>query len=276
MLPACRFIASSTADEASAKSSASRSPFSIGTVDLSALMSADYINNSSLFEANNEAKTKTTEAAPESCSSELSYAIEKGFKDKAKEAARQLLTSHAPLDIVEKEIIPALDRVGVGYENKTVYLPGLLMSAEAAKAAFEVIKSALSASCDDTKKAAFVIATVEGDIHDIGKNIVKLILENYGFSVIDLGKDVAAKLIVDAVIKSKASFVGLSALMTTTLPAMAKTVKLLREGVPDVKILVGGAVLTKEYSDKIGADFYAKDAMEAVRYCESVISDLSE
>ena len=236
----------------------------------------DYVNNSSLFESQTEAKSKPVEAAPEICSSELSYAIEKGFKDKAKEATRHLLTSHAPLDIVEKEIIPALDKVGTGYENKTVYLPGLLMSAEAAKAAFEVIKSALPTSNNDTKKATFVIATVEGDIHDIGKNIVKLILENYGFSVIDLGKDVAAELIIDAVIKNKASFVGLSALMTTTLPAMAKTVKLLRESAPEVKILVGGAVLTKEYADKIGSDFYARDAMEAVRYCESVISDLSK
>ncbi|MBE6644682.1 MAG: homocysteine methyltransferase [Ruminococcaceae bacterium] len=230
----------------------------------------DYINNSSLFTAAELSMEKSSAENTQKQTKDISYAIEKGFKDKAAESARELLTSHAPLDVIENEIIPALNRVGVGYENKTVYLPQLLMSAEAAKAAFEVIKDSMQSSADG-EKGRFVIATVEGDIHDIGKNIVKLILENYGFCVIDLGKDIKPDLIADAVIQNNAQFVGLSALMTTTLPAMEKTVKLLRDTAPDVKILVGGAVLTEDYAKKIGADKYARDAMDAVRYLESII-----
>ena len=231
----------------------------------------DYIANAELFSVQSNQPAVLKEKSPEDFSTELSFAIGKGFKDKAAEVTRGLLKSLNPLEIVEKEIIPALNKVGVGYENKTVYLPQLLMSAEAAKSAFEVIKAFMSGSQKSQGKGPFVIATVEGDIHDIGKNIVKLILENYGFDVVDLGKDVSPKSILDAVVKAKAKFVGLSALMTTTLPSMAKTAELIRKNLPEVKILVGGAVLNEDYAREIGADKYAKDAMEAVRYCEEVL-----
>ena len=152
------------------------------------------------------------------------------------------------------------------------FLPQLLMSAEAAKASFEVIKARVPASRSD--KCRFVIATVKGDIHDIGKNIVKLLLENYGFEVTDLGKDVSPEDIADKTVELHAELVGLSALMTTTVPAMEETIKLLRKRAPWAKIVVGGAVLTKEYADAIGADKYAKDAMETVRYAELINSAL--
>jgi 5-methyltetrahydrofolate--homocysteine methyltransferase len=174
------------------------------------------------------------------------------------------------MSIVENEIIPALDKVGVGYEKGSVFLPQLLMSAEAAKASFERIKESLKGE-SSVKRGSIVIATVKGDIHDIGKNIVKLLLENYGFFVIDLGKDVDKEAVLDAVIRHKAKLVALSALMTTTVPAMKETVELLREKAPDCKVIVGGAVLTEEYAKIIGADKYGADAMEAVRYAESIL-----
>ncbi len=203
--------------------------------------------------------------------SELMRAVIKGFKDSADSITKQMLLTTAPLDIVNGHIIPALDTVGRGFENKTVYLPQLLMSAEAAKSAFLNIKEFMSKTKSQKNDGVFVIATVQGDIHDIGKNIVKLLLENYGFDVIDLGKDVPPEAVVDAVIENKAQFAGLSALMTTTVPAMQKTVELLKKKAPLCKTVVGGAVLTQEYADKIGADKYAKDAMETVRYAKEVI-----
>lgn len=230
----------------------------------------EYIEKSDSFTSVNTQTVSKGEKSVTDFKSELSRAIVKGFKDLASEVTKSLISTASPLDIIEKEIIPALNTVGIGYENKSVFLPELLMSAEAAKSAFEVIKSAMVGKMA-VNKAKFVIATVEGDIHDIGKNIVKLLLENYGFEVIDLGKDVKPEKVLEAVINSKAEFVGLSALMTTTLPAMEKTVKLLKKEVPLCKIVVGGAVLTEEYANKIGADKYAKDAMEAVRYAESFI-----
>ena len=145
------------------------------------------------------------------------------------------------------------------------------MSAEAAKASFEVIKAAMAADGNSVKKGNIVIATVHGDIHDIGKNIVKLLLENYGYNVIDLGKNVPPETVLNAVIENHAPLVGLSALMTTTVPAMEETVKLVKEKAPWCKTVVGGAVLTQDYADKIGADKYAADAMESVRYAETVI-----
>ncbi|MBP5467402.1 MAG: cobalamin-dependent protein, partial [Clostridia bacterium] len=184
-----------------------------------------------------------------------------------------LLAEKAPLELINCEIIPALDHVGKGYEEKTVYLPQLLMSAEAAKAAFEKIKEN-SAAKTDKIKCDFVLATVFGDIHDIGKNIVKLLLENYGFSVIDLGKDVPPEKIADEVVKKHAPLCGLSALMTTTVPAMEKTVALIKRLAPWCKVAVGGAVLTKEYADRMGADKFAKDAMETVRYAEKIYKEL--
>ncbi len=204
--------------------------------------------------------------------SDLQYAVIKGMKDRAAELTKKLLAEKAPLDIVNAEIIPALNIVGVGFEEKKVYLPQLLMSAEAAKSAFEVIKQQMEGKEKTAGKAVFVIATVKGDIHDIGKNIVKLLLENYGFEVVDLGKDVPPEVVVEKVVELHAPFAGLSALMTTTVPAMETTIRLLKEKAPWCKTVVGGAVLTQEYADRIGADMYAKDAMEAVRYAESQIS----
>jgi len=203
-------------------------------------------------------------------SSKLQYAIVKGLKDSAETLTSELLANTNALDIINNEIIPALDIVGAGFEKKQTFLPQLLMSAEAAKCAFEVIKKSMPA--ETATKGTFVIATVKGDIHDIGKNIVKLLLENYGFNVIDLGRDVSPETIAEAAEEQDAFMVGLSALMTTTVPAMEDTIRLLRERVPNVRIVVGGAVLTSEYADMIGADKYAKDAMETVRYAEEVIS----
>lgn len=215
---------------------------------------------------------KLQDAQAVSYSSELQEAVIKGYKEVAKTATEELLKTTLPLDIVNNEIIPALNVVGEGYEKGSVYLPGLLMSAEASKVSFDVIKQYVinnGVKADD--KGTFVIATVEGDIHDIGKNIVKLLLENYGFNVIDLGKDVKAQVILDTVIATHAPIVGLSALMTTTLPSMAEAVKLIKEKAPWCKTVVGGAVLTEEYAKKIGADKYAKDALETVRYAQSVM-----
>ncbi len=200
--------------------------------------------------------------------SELQTAIIKGLKNQAYKITKELLKNQKPLDIINGEIIPALDYVGVGFENKTVYLPSLLMSAEASKVAFDAVKEEVSSS--NQNKGVFVLATVKGDIHDIGKNIVKLLLENYGYKVIDLGRDVEPKFIVDAVVKYQAPMVGLSALMTTTVPYMQQTVKLIKEIAPWCKTIVGGAVLTEDYAKSIGADKYCKDAMEAVRYAEIV------
>ena len=231
---------------------------------------ADYIDHADEFTVSMPTQTATAPSGDTQYTSELQYAIIKGFKDKASEITKELIKVSEPLSIVNLEIIPALNTVGVGFENKTVYLPQLLMSAEAAKSAFEVIKSTMTLCDTKSQKPTFVIATVHGDIHDIGKNIVKLLLENYGFNVVDLGKDVPAEAIVEKVIELNAKIVGLSALMTTTVPAMQKTIELIKQKAPWCKTIVGGAVLTQEYADKIGADKYARDAMEAVRYAEEV------
>ena len=166
--------------------------------------------------------------------------------------------------------MPALDVVGRGFEAKTVFLPQLLMSAEAAKAAFEQARRKMPAT--DEVGPAVILATVKGDIHDIGKNIVKALLENYGYKVIDLGRDVPPEVIVKAAMEQDVKLVGLSALMTTTVPAMETTIQLLRKEKPGCLVMVGGAVLTQEYADMIGADFYGKNAMESVRYAEQVFS----
>ncbi len=201
--------------------------------------------------------------------SNLKEAVIKGLSGESGGYTKELIKTMSPLDIVNKEIIPALNKVGEDFEAKRVYLPQLLMSAEAAKAAFEVIKTAVADTQSHKTKETFIIATVKGDIHDIGKNIVKLLLENYGFNVVDLGKDVLPQVIVEKTIELHAPFVGLSALMTTTVEAMEETIRLLRKSAPWCKIVVGGAVLTKDYAEKIGADKYAKDAMEAVRFAQS-------
>ncbi len=191
-----------------------------------------------------------------------------GLSAKAKELATELLKEKQPLDIIESELIPALNALGEGYESKKIFLPRLLGGAEAAKAAFAAVNAAFSGKKDE-KGAKIVIATVQGDIHDIGKNIVATLLSNYGFEVIDLGKDVPPEKIVESAIENGAKLVGLSALMTTTVPAMVKTVELLREKAPEIKIMVGGAVLTEEYANAMGADFYGVDAMASVKYAQS-------
>lgn len=201
----------------------------------------------------------------------LFKAITKGFKERAAAECQKLLETEQPLSIIDGHIIPALDTVGKKFEQKVLYLPQLLMSAEAAKSAFECIKEKMAGSGENKqKKIKIVIATVKGDIHDIGKNIVKTLLENYDFDVIDLGKDVDPEKVVEEVTKVKAPLCGLSALMTTTVPAMEQTIKLLKEAAPYCKIAVGGAVMTADYAERIGADKYAKDAMETVRYAEQL------
>ena len=201
----------------------------------------------------------------------LAAAIEKGLRDDAHSITLQLTEEKAPLDIINEELIPALNRVGDGFEKGTVFLPQLLMSAEAAKSAFAVLKEKMDKSGEvQEKKGTIVIATVKGDIHDIGKNIVKVLLENYSFDVIDLGKDVPPEKIVDTVLEKKAPLAGLSALMTTTVVSMEETIRQLREKAPECRVMVGGAVLNQEYADMIGADFYGKDAMQSVHYAQKV------
>ena len=199
----------------------------------------------------------------------LEEAILRGLSGDAGKAAAEALQNTDPLALVQTRIVPALDTVGRAFEEKRLFLPQLLMSAEAAKAAFEQVKAALPAGSGNGP--ALVLATVKGDIHDIGKNIVKVLLENYGYRVIDLGKDVPPQTVVDAVLQHSIKLVGLSALMTTTVPAMAETIALLRATAPQCKVVVGGAVLTQEYADQIGADRYAPGAMDTVRYAEEIL-----
>ena len=216
-----------------------------------------------------EPQSNTAQNKGEDRLSALQRAIVKGLREQAAQLTAELITSAEPLSIVREHIIPALDTVGEGFEKNTVYLPQLLMSAEAAKSAFEVIKANMP-SDRAADRCTVILATVKGDIHDIGKNIVKLILENYGFDVVDLGRDVAPEAVVDEAVRLYAPIVGLSALMTTTVPAMEETIKQLRATAPWCKVVVGGAVLNQEYADAIGADKYAKDAMDTVRYAEEI------
>ena len=200
---------------------------------------------------------------------DLKTAIIKGIKEDAGACAKELLKATAPLDIINDYIIPALDVVGDGFEKNKIFLPQLLMSADAAKEAFNEIKAHLVLTGQEKKSEnKIVIATVEGDIHDIGKNIVKVLLSNYGFDVIDLGKDVKCEKVMEEAVKNNCRLVALSALMTTTVPNMEKTIRLIHENT-DAKVLVGGAVLTKSYAKMINADYYAKDAMESVRIAKS-------
>jgi 5-methyltetrahydrofolate--homocysteine methyltransferase len=218
----------------------------------------------------------------------LSEAIIGGMKEQSAKAAKLLLKDKKPEDIIDGILIPALDKVGLDYEKGVIFLPQLLMSAESANAAFEIIKDYFSVKGesrdvsffsekttpkDDKGKASLykkrgkiVLATVKGDIHDIGKNIVKVLLENYNFEVIDLGKNVEPTTITETVLKENVKLVGLSALMTTTVVFMEETIIGLKEKAPDCRVMVGGAVLTEEYAKEIGADFYSKDAMGGVRY----------
>lgn len=202
----------------------------------------------------------------------LAESIEKGLKERAAAAVKELLEEQDALAVINTEMIPALDRVGKGFEAGTVFLPQLLMSAEAAKAAFEIIKDRMLASGQkQEKKGMIILATVKGDIHDIGKNIVKVLLENYSYEVIDLGKDVPPETVVRTAVENQVMLVGLSALMTTTVPSMEETIRQLRAKAPWAKVMVGGAVLTEEYAKTIDADRYCRDAMASVNYAQEVL-----
>lgn len=227
----------------------------------------NYIENYAVTDALNAA------AKPAAAKLNLTDSIIKGLKDQVYRATEEELKTKEPMEIINGELVPALDVVGQGFEKGTMFLPQLLMSAEAAKAGFEAIRQYVQSHGEaQEKKATIVIATVKGDIHDIGKNIVKVLLENYGYEVIDLGKDVPPEKIVETVVDKHAPLVGLSALMTTTVVNMEESIKELHKEAPWCKIMVGGAVLTQEYADMIGADFYGKDAMQSVYYAERLLN----
>ncbi len=226
------------------------------------------------------AKPQAAPAAGASGPDALAAAIRRGLRDDAAVAAKAMLASGATaMDVIEKGIVPALEQVGNAFEKGTAFLPQLLMAADAAGDAFAVVRKTGLAGVRKSdgqgsqavRRRPIVIATVKGDIHDIGKNIVRALLENYGFDVIDLGRDVPPETIVERARAANAGMIGLSALMTTTVGAMAETVRLVKEAGLDAKTFVGGAVVTQEYADSIGADFYSKDAMQAVRLAERIL-----
>lgn len=222
--------------------------------------------------AYNDALPKTQTAANVNSEISLEYAIENGLKEASAEITAKLLETCDSMDIVNEKLIPALDKAGEQFEKGKIFLPQLILTAGAAQSAFAVIRDKiLSSDSAPISKGKIVLATVKGDVHDIGKNIVKVLLENYGYDVIDLGKDVPCEEVVKAAIEHKVKLVGLSALMTTTLGSMEETIKLLHENNVNCKIVVGGAVLTPEYAKKIKADFYAKDAKETVDIAKQVI-----
>ena len=203
---------------------------------------------------------------------DIFYAMEHGLKAEGAKITAKLLETKEPMSIVNEILIPALDKVGEDFEKGIIFLPQLILSAGVAQSAFEVIKENLfKNNITSESKGTIVLATVKGDIHDIGKNIVKVLLENYGYTVVDLGKDVDYQAVVDATIKHNSKLVGLSALMTTTLKSMEETIKLLRDNNLDCKVMVGGAVLTPDYAIKIGADYYSKDAKESVDIARKVL-----
>lgn len=227
---------------------------------------ADYI-------AHSGGETASAAPAPAAGGMGLADAVIHGLREAAVSAARAELETRAPMDLIDHEMIPALDLVGREFEAGRLYLPQLLMSAEAARAVFDLLKARMQADGgQQTVKGTVVLATVKGDVHDIGKNIVKVLLENYGYRVVDLGKDVDPEEVLAAVNREKARLVGLSALMTTTVTRMAETIRLLREKAPGCLVMVGGAVLTEDYARQIGADFYGSDAMSSVRYADRVFA----
>ncbi|MCR5208151.1 MAG: homocysteine S-methyltransferase family protein [Eubacterium sp.] len=237
-----------------------------------AMMNAYYAHNALAgLDSNCEeyiSSVTETAAVTETAELTLDAAIIKGMKEESAKSARSLLKENGALEIINGYIIPALDKVGDGFEKNKIFLPQLLMSADAAKAAFDEIKANIVMSgTPQVKGEKIIIATVEGDIHDIGKNIVKVLLQNYGFDVIDLGKDVKCETVLEEAKKLGVKLVGLSALMTTTVPNMEKTIRLLHENT-DARVFVGGAVLTRNYAKMINADYYAKDAMESVRIAQ--------
>ena len=199
----------------------------------------------------------------------LEQAVKQGLKQQAGLLAQAAVQTSAPLAVIDASLVPALNYVGLAFEKGTMFLPQLLMSAEAAKAAFEVLRAHMGADAGKSL-GCVVLATVHGDVHDIGKNIVKALLENYRFQVVDLGKDVPPETVVKAALSHHTRLIGLSALMTTTVASMANTIAMLKEAAPHCRIMVGGAVLTADYAKKIGADFYGRDAMASVRYAQEI------
>nr|WP_241401898.1 corrinoid protein [Clostridium beijerinckii] len=236
-----------------------------------------YINNYANVELSREVTIKGNVSAKSNSNTntvhDLKYIVVKGLKEEAKQATVELLKEKKELEIVNEYLIPALDMVGEKYEKGELFLPQLIQAAETVKNSFSILKEEISRTNSQTiSKGKIIVATVKGDIHDIGKNIVKVILENYGYEMIDLGKDVPIKTVVEEAKKHNASLIGLSALMTTTLKSMEETIKALREDGYNGKIFVGGAVLTKDTAERIGADFYAKDAKESVEIARRVLS----
>jgi len=227
--------------------------------------SSEYVERFTKTDETESGKTKLT-LVPET---DIAYCVKNGLKEEIKIAIKSLLLKHEPLDIVQNLLIPVLDEIGKNYENGKIFLPQLLSSAETAKTAFEIVKTNIP-STDSEHGQKIILATVKGDIHDIGKNIVKVVLENYGYIVIDLGKDVEIEKVVEEAVNNKARLVGLSALMTTTLENMEKTITAIKKANNTIAVIVGGAVLTEQYAKKIGADYYAKDAMAAVAIAKEV------
>ena len=222
----------------------------------------------------NQEKPPSALASAKDAAQEVSLkdAIIRGLKEQAAKTAGDMSANTPSMEIINSHLIPALDRAGKDFENQKIFLPQLLMSAEAAKAAFEALSlKMLKQGGVQQKRGKVVVATVKGDVHDIGKNIVKTLLENYNFQVIDLGKNVEPAVVLETVLKENIMLAGLSALMTTTVMYMEETIKLLKEKAPNCRVMVGGAVLTESYADKIGADFYAKDAISSVRYAEEIL-----
>lgn len=220
----------------------------------------------------NSQPQKNSSATPEKKNIDIFYAIENGLKNDGARITAELLETHDAMEVVNEMLIPALDKAGNEFEKGKIFLPQLILSAGVAQAAFDVIKEKLvKTNSSPVSKGKIILATVKGDIHDIGKNIVKVLLENYGYTIIDLGRDVEYQAVVDAAIKHNVKLIGLSALMTTTLKSMEETIALVRKNNIDCKIWVGGAVLTPEYAEKIGADFYAKDAKESVDIAKKIL-----
>ena len=219
----------------------------------------------------NAEKTEPAAAAQPS-GMNLETAIAKGLKEETAVQTTKALETMSELEVINQLLIPALDKVGERYEKQQIFLPQLINSANAACEGFEIIKARIAKRGEGSvSKGKIVMATVFGDIHDIGKNIVKVVLENYGYNVIDLGRDVAPEAVVEAAIKENVYLIGLSALMTTTVSSMAKTIKALRDSGHDCKVMVGGAVLTPDYAEEIGADFYSKDAKQSADIARKVL-----
>jgi 5-methyltetrahydrofolate--homocysteine methyltransferase len=203
----------------------------------------------------------------------LEYVLSKGLKGSIRESTLAELNKRTPMQIIDEIISPLLQTVGKKYENAELFLPQLMQTAEAVKAAFEVLKDHMKANGQMLKKGKILLATVRGDIHDIGKNIVKVVLENHGYEVIDLGKDVSKHDILKAAIENKVRLIGLSALMTTTVSSMESTIKYIKDNSDEFVFIVGGAVLNEEYATMIGADYYAKDALQAAEIVNSIFRE---